>query len=158
MLFLSPATIRALEGQIFLRDSKSADLLPVYLQANCRSATICPPPALMQSPNRWHCLSSNIMEGIGSMLSGLLHQMQLSGHPLKKIFVLTPAPSCNENLCMLKTVSNLAYLAFTCYTLTLSRTSIMLLRCEKSSFISDGSKIFFRLKRSVRSRSRKISW
>lgn len=40
------------------------------------------------------------------MLSGLLHHRQLSGHPLKKIFVLTPAPSCNENLCILKTVSN----------------------------------------------------
>jgi hypothetical protein len=46
------------------------------------------------------------MEGSGSMLSGLLHHKQLRGHPLKKIFVLTPVPSCIENLCMLKTESN----------------------------------------------------
>jgi hypothetical protein len=35
----------------------------------------------------------------------LLHQEQCRGQPLKKIFVLTPLPSCNEYLCILKTVS-----------------------------------------------------
>jgi hypothetical protein len=57
------------------------------------------------SPNWWQILSSNMIDGTGSIPSGLLHHEQCRGQPLKKIFVLTPSPSCNEYLCILKTVS-----------------------------------------------------
>ena len=118
---------------------------------------IFPLPDLIQSPNIWHRRSSNISDGKGSILSGLLHHMQLRGQPLKKIFVLTPSPSCIEYLCMLKTVSNWQGIVAV-YIITLSRSLRIVCRCDARSFMRAESKTFLRLNRSVRIRSRKISW
>lgn len=50
-----------------------------------------------------HFLLSREISGSARNDSGLQHQKQRRGHPLRKTVVRIPGPSCKENFCMLKT-------------------------------------------------------